>query len=198
MPPADSHDKQLMIRVASGDKPAFRELVSRHQNTVFAIAYRYLGDAADAEEIAQEAFCRLYAAAGRYRPEAAFRTNLLRIVTNLCSNRRARAYRRREESRNPGDLDIADDTMNPRSAVLAAERCQALRDAVAALPDEQRITLILARFEGLSYEEISALTGRSVSSVTSTLWRARASLRRSLDKWVQESSPDPVTTSRSK
>ena len=187
-----------MARVASGDQSAFRDLVTRHQNMVFGLAYRYLGDAADAEEIAQEAFCRLYAAAGRYRPEAAFRTYLLRIVTNLCSNRRARAYRRREEIRDPSDLDTKSSMATPRSELLGAERDQAVRDAVAALPDDQRITLILFRFEGLSYEEVSDLTGKSVSSVTSTLWRARANLRRALHEWVQETPRDPVTTLRSK
>lgn len=200
----DLKDKALMARVARGDHQAFRGLVLRHQRVVHAIAYRYLGDPADAEEIAQEAFCRLYAAAGRYRPEASFRTYLLRIVTNLCANRRARAYRTQEESRDPAVMDegqAGSPGGDPRDRLLEAERAEAVRRAVLALPADQRIAMILFRFEGLSYEEIADSTGKSVASVTSALWRARGALRDSLAGWVappQDSSPPPVATGRSK
>ncbi len=196
----DDRDKALMGRVARGDHDAFRELVLRHQDRVFALAYRFLGNQADAEEVAQDSFARLFEAAPRYRPEASFSTYLLRITTNLCINRKSRAYRQREESREPSAVDEAEGdatSRDPRAELLREERARAVRKAVAALPADQRSALILFRFEGLSYEEIAEATGKSVSSVTSLLWRARAALRDSLREWLdpsdsQESQPSPV------
>jgi RNA polymerase sigma-70 factor (ECF subfamily) len=184
-----------MARVASGDHSAFRDLVVLHQDRVHALAFRFLGNRADAEELSQETFVRLYEAARRYRPEASFRTYLLRITTNLCINRGARAYRQREESREPEEMDAVESgstAADPRAELMRQERANAVRDAVLALPADQRIALILFRFEELSYEEISELTGKSVSALTSLLWRARATLRSALEEWIEASSPqDP-------
>jgi RNA polymerase sigma-70 factor (ECF subfamily) len=164
--------------------------VLRHQDAVFALAYRVLGNNADAEEIAQETFVRLYEAAPRYRPDAAFRTYLLRITTNLCLNRKARAYRQREQQREPQEIDAAPANSpapaDPEHLVLREERAAAVRAAVLALPEDQRVALILFRYEGFSYEAIAELTNKSVSAVTSLLWRARAALRASLGDWVAE------------
>lgn len=196
----DDRDKALMARIARADHDAFRELVLRHQDRVFALAYRFLGNQADAEEVAQDSFARLFEAAPRYRPEASFSTYLLRITTNLCINRKSRAYRQREESREPSAVDESQrdaESRDPRAELLREERARAVREAVQALPEDQRAALILFRFEGLSYEEIAKATGKSVSAVTSLLWRARAALRDSLRDWLdpstsQESQPSPV------
>jgi RNA polymerase sigma-70 factor (ECF subfamily) len=200
-PDPDRHDKALMVRVADGDQAAFRELVVRYQRTIHALAFRYLGSAADAEEIAQETFCRLFQAAPRYRaePGATFRTYLLRIATNLCTNRKARAYRSHEEGRDFAIVDQgASDGGDPRKELLAARLSEAVRAAVATLPDDQRMDIILFRFDNLSYEEIAVATGRSVSAVTSSLWRARTALREALAPWMapagrtQDVAPRPV------
>lgn len=180
-----------MARVARGDHAAFRDLVLRHQDRVFGLAYRFFGNRADAEEVAQDSFARLFEAAPRYRAEASFRTYLLRITTNLCINRKARAYRHREESHDPAEVDAAsdDDAADPRAALLQKERSLAVRAAVEGLPEDQRLVLILFRYEGLSYDQIAEMTEKSVSAVTSLLWRARASLRASLSDWIEVASP---------
>ena len=184
----DAGDKKLMEKVVRGDHEAFEELVLRHQASVFGLAYRYLGERSEAEDVAQETFVRLMGAASRYRPEAQFRTYLLKITTNLCLNRRARSYRRLEERLDPSDARLSNQRTSepdPEQALLRSEQVQAVRGAVLALPEDQRIALILFRFHGMSYDQVAEVMDKSPSAVTSLLWRARQRLRRELQSWVE-------------
>lgn len=185
--PVEYSDEELVARVAVGNEDALQTLMCRHARLVFSVAYRYLGGREDAEDVVQDTFARVLKAAPRYRPDAPFRTYLLTIVTRLCLNRRGRAGARNEESRDPMSevfRRVQAHGPSPEDALLQDERARAVRRAILALPGDQRMALVLFRFEGLSYEAIAALLGRRASAVASLLWRARQRLQVELSSYV--------------
>lgn len=170
-------DADLMAALANGDMDALGELARRHQDKAFGLALRLLQRRDQAQDVAQEAFLRVYRAAGRYEPRAQFTTWLYRIVTNLCLDRERRG--RRE----PGPLaegSSADPAVVAEDRVEAAERAERVRTAVAALPARQRAAVVLHRYEGLSHAQVSEATGWSPKAVESLLVRAYANLRKAL------------------
>ena len=138
--------EELMSAAAEGLMAAFDELVRRHQAEVWRIAYRYVGDGAEAEDITQSTFLRVLQAAGRYRPTASFRTYLFQIATRLCIDH-ARKGRPLYTDEPP---DRADDACTPEAGLVASERERSVHAALTALPGQQRIALILRHFEGMS------------------------------------------------
>lgn len=172
-------DAQLMRRVAGGDMSALTQLVHRHQDVVRRLAYRTTGRWDVADDIAQETFLRVYRAAGTYHPSAAFRTWLYRIVVNLCLDR-ARAARPvpLTEVVEPGTSPAAD------QALIQQERVRAIQSAIAALPERQRMAVLLHRFENFTHGQIADATGWSESAVESLLSRAYETLRQKLKSWV--------------
>ena len=171
--PAD-HD--LMARAAKGDQRAFRTLAERHTGAALRLARRILGNEAMAEDVVQDALLRVWINAPRWRPEAAFRTWLYRIVVNLCLNAKRRA----------GDLplDAAEQVADPAPAadtqLETRERDRALAAAIGALPERQRAAIVLSYQEGLSNAEVAGVLDTSVSSVETLLVRAKRALRTSL------------------
>src|SRR5947209_841757 len=146
-------DHDLMARTAQGDGRAFRMLAQRHAGRALGLARRMLGNEALAEEIVQDALLRVWTNAPRWRPEAAFRTWLYRVVVNLCLNARRRA---------PDlPLDAADDVADVRPRADAQlerhERDQRLSTAIEALPPRQRAAIALTFQEGLSNAEVAAV-----------------------------------------
>ena len=174
-----SHDvdnAQLMDRMADGDRSALAELVRRHQHRMLEIAYRTTGDMTLAEDIAQDAFLRVWRSAARYSPTAEFTTWLYRIVVNLCLD----ALRKRKEfTGGPPDLP-GPESEQPSRSFEQGDRATAVRAAVAALPARQRLAVVLHRFSGLPQRAIANTTGWTESAVESLLVRAYATLRRSL------------------
>jgi RNA polymerase sigma-70 factor, ECF subfamily len=166
-------DEELMLRVAGGDKAAFRCLAGRHTKRTFALARRITGNDEDAEEIVQEAMIRVWTAAPRWRPDAAIKTWIYRITVNLCLNRR------RQKRFAP--LDEAGDYPDPApSAIDLLERQQVdklVANAITGLPARQRAVLVLTYYEGLSNAETAETMGTSISSVESLLVRAKRQLR---------------------
>jgi RNA polymerase sigma-70 factor, ECF subfamily len=172
--PAD-HD--LMARVARGDDQAFRLLSRRHVRAALALARRIVGNDAVAEELVQEAFLRVWINAPRWRPQAAFRTWLYRIVINLCLN----------ETRRPSPLalgaagDPADPAPQADAELAARERDKLVAAAVAALPARQRAAIVLTYQEGLSNAEAADALDTSVSGIETLLVRAKRALRAALN-----------------
>jgi RNA polymerase sigma-70 factor (ECF subfamily) len=166
-------DHDLMARTAQGDGRAFRTLAERHAGRALRLARRILGNEALAEDIVQDALLRVWTNAPRWRPEAAFRTWLYRVVVNLCLN----AKRRTPEL----PLDAADHVADPAagadSQLETRERDRRLAAAIGALPERQRTAIVLSYQEGLSNAEIAAVLDTSVSSVETLLVRARRALR---------------------
>jgi RNA polymerase sigma-70 factor (ECF subfamily) len=180
-------DVAFMLRVKRGDRDAFRQLVERHQRSVINVVYRAIGDAWEAEDIAQRVFVQVYRAAPRYRPKAKFTTWLFTITHNAILNEKRRRARHAAESLEAlGNADAAGaqlpDMGATDPATEAAERELQLKilEAIRQLPDAQRTAVILCRYEGQSYEEISRVLGCSVAAVKSLLHRARETLKERL------------------
>jgi RNA polymerase sigma-70 factor (ECF subfamily) len=165
-------DEELMSEVAQGDLTAFEQLVRRHQASAWNAAFRLLGDANDAEDVAQEAFLRILRAAHRYQPTAAFRTYLYRIVTRLCRDRRRKA----SPSSCPNLDTETSKAPSPEDCVAAREERRAVQEALASLPAKQREAVVLRYYESLSYDEIGEIMGTSRKGVERLLARGRAAL----------------------
>lgn len=186
-------DEALMGHAARGDPGAFAELVRRHQRRVFNLAFRSVGNASDADDLTQEVFLRVYRAAGRYQPTARFTTWLYRVATNAIINWLRHRDRQPVELARVAAGDDQDEAAglipDPGAetgvdALARAELRQQVRSAIAALPDKQRLALILFRFEEQSYQEIGEALDLSVMAVKSLLSRARENLRGRLGRYV--------------
>ncbi len=178
-------DRELMARVQAGDEAALGRLMERWERPVKAVIGRLVGNAAEAEELAQEAFVRLWQQRDRFRAGAEFRPWMLSLALNLARNR-LRWWRRRPlvtlEEWTP--LPPAD-TADGAGALEAREGAEAVRAAVAALPLEQREALVLFEYEGLAQAEIAVIAGTTTKAVERRLERARAALRVSLVRWLR-------------
>jgi RNA polymerase sigma-70 factor (ECF subfamily) len=178
-----AEEARLAERAAAGDRAALRDLYLMHREAAHRVAFRYLGDEAEARDVVQDVFVTLLADPAVFTPKARFSTWLWRVVVNRCLNRRARAAFR-DAARDAGEealLAVRDDPARaPDAALLRAEEEARVRSAIDALPDRQRMAVLLSRFEGLSYEEIAAALDTSVSSVESLLFRARRTLAAAL------------------
>ena len=182
-------DNELMKRVGSGDKTAFKELVQRNQRVITGIIYRYTGNHHDAEDLAQDIFLKVYKAAPRYVPRAQFKTWLYKVVAHHCFNY-FRSQKRRSfitsynqsfpEEDNPPLHYAEAQKEQPENVMQQQELRTALTAALSELPDRQRMALILHRFEDLSYKEIANVLGCSLSAVESLLFRAMGSLKKKL------------------
>ena len=165
-------DESLMLAIARGDLDAFEQLVVQHQESVWRTAYGFVADRQGAEDIAQEAFLRVFEAAPRYRPTAAFRTYLYRIVTRLCRDR----HRKASPSLHACPDAEASQGPSPEASALAREERRAVQEALASLPTRQREAVVLRYYEHLSYDEIGEVTGNSRKGVERLLARGRVTL----------------------
>jgi RNA polymerase sigma-70 factor, ECF subfamily len=174
----DDSDSALIQRVAAGDHRAYAILVDRHLRPAVNMAWRVLFDRADAEEVAQEAFLRVWQHAHRWQPDggASFRTWLNRVVVNLCIDRKRRpGMAALEEQPEPIDPQAT-----PFEARLASETGDRVAAALARLPERQRAAIVLCYWEGESNIAAAEALGVSVGALESLLIRAKRSLREEL------------------
>lgn len=176
-----SDDAELMARVQAGDEPALAALMERWELPVKGLLLRFVPNAHEAAELAQETFVRLWTQRDRYRAGAPFRPWLFAIAVNLARNR-LRWWRRRPEVTIDAWSGEGDEVDGSRAAE-ARERAEAVRRAVTALPRDLREAIVLAEYEGLSHAESAATLGTTAKAVESRLYRARARLRAALDGW---------------
>ncbi len=176
-----------MEGAGQGDLAAFEQLVLRHQETVWRTAYRMLGCPAEAEDMAQEAFLRVFKARERYRPTAAFRTYLYRIVVRLCLDRlrKGRPFPAGGVLAHEGPLAL-DDSPSAEQRAVHAEQARAVRRAISRLPPKQRAAVVLRYYEGQSYREIAAAMDTSAKAVERLLARARETLEALLGDFFRE------------
>lgn len=188
----DEENVRLMLRVKEGDIHAFEKLVEMHQNMVIGTAFRMLGNLEDAHDIAQQVFLRVWKSAPRYEPTAKFTTWLFTILRNLVFNETRRRSRRKEiplEQEDDGQTpqQYADHTAPAADQITQQEELeQALDKAIAALPEKQRLAVVLRRHEELPYEQICDILKMSLPAVKSLLFRARAELRKHLAAYLGE------------
>ena len=197
-----AEDRADMERLVRGHDSALENLMSRHAPKLHLYLYRLLQNEADAEDLAQETFVRVHEHRDRYDPRLTFSTWLYTIATNLVRDRYRWRSRHPEtsldqplgpgagsNSGNSGDATvanrIADPAADPAAAALAEERAEAVRRAVAALPEDLREPLVLAEFGDFSQKEISSILACSAKAVEMRLYRARHRLRELLARWMR-------------
>ena len=187
--PADQ-DVHWMQRVAEGDMEALQALIEAHQTRVVGTVAKMLGDDVDSEDIAQQVFIRVWKSADRYQPTAKFTTWLFKIARNLVFNELRRRKRhpvtplQHEEEEHffqPADSG----GRPPDASLLDSELNDAIQMAIDALPETQRMAIVLRRYEEMPYEEIGEVLGLSVPAVKSVLFRARAELRERLRRYLE-------------
>lgn len=173
----NADDSALMRRVASGDAAAFRALAERHTPMVHALAWRLLGEAAEAEDVVQEAFVKLWVNAKGWTPTGGGLGGWLRrVATNACLDR----LRRRRFVSHEAVPERVDDAAPADAVVDAKRRRAAVAAAILALPDRQRAAIVLTYYEGVSNAEAASILGIGVKALESLLVRARQTLTASL------------------
>jgi RNA polymerase sigma-70 factor, ECF subfamily len=183
--PSENPEPEIgwMARIREGDMDAFRLLVEMHQARVIGTISKMLGSEAEAEDLAQQVFIRVWKSAPRYQPTARFTTWLFRITRNLVFNelRRKRHFSDQSEE-TPEPIERAE--KEPDRVLLGEELQSAIQAAINQLSESQRMAIILRRYEEMPYEEIAKVMGTSVPAVKSILFRARAELRERLAKYL--------------
>jgi RNA polymerase sigma-70 factor, ECF subfamily len=185
---SEPSSEDLMARIAKGDEDAFEILVNRHRTSVLNLIYRFIGDRTQAKDLAQEVFLRIWQGAKSYKPEAKFTTWSYRITANLCinelkSSRRKRwfpFYRSEGDSERTIEEALPDGSPNAEDVLIARERNRQISEALQGLPANQRIALVLKRYDDLSYNEIAEILNCSVSAVESLIVRAKRTLQEKL------------------
>ncbi|MGA2326081.1 MAG: sigma-70 family RNA polymerase sigma factor [Bryobacteraceae bacterium] len=176
-------DAQLMLRVKEGDAASFALLLERHRAAAIHFLYRMVQNQAVAEELAQEAFLRVYRARASYEPTAKFTTWLFRIATHLALNSlRDRRSQKVHESldevaEEAASRQIADRRPTIEQALLDRARLEDVRRAIAALPDKQRAAVLMHKYEEMEYSQIARVLNCSEGAVKSLLFRAYETLR---------------------
>lgn len=179
---ADS-DEELIVKVGQGDVRAFEVLVVRHQKAALRAAQRFVFDRQEAEDLAQEAFLTIFRKASRYEPKASFKTWFFTILLNLCRN----AVKKKKPvyfDTPPIELAEAASDDDPARQFDRQRIQQALANAIAKLPENQRAAFILCHYENFSYAEAAKAIGVSVKAVESLLVRAKRNLREELN-WLK-------------
>jgi RNA polymerase sigma-70 factor (ECF subfamily) len=191
--PFDSlSDAEVMLRAAADDA-AYEYLVNKYHRPMIAFMYRMCRNQAQAEELAQEVFLRVYRSRSSYAAEAKFTTWLYRIATNLAVNhardnrveRSGKVVSLDEPDEESGTtLDVADSTLNVEQNILRRERLQAIKKHVMALPEKQRAAVLMHKYQGMDYRDIAAALKLSESATKSLLFRAYEGLRERLKEFV--------------
>jgi len=186
-------EQVLIERCQQGDKRAFDELLARYEAKVYNLAYRLMGNPEDANDLAQEAFLRMYKALPKFRGGSAFATWLYRIVTNLCLDELKKRRRRpqlvdeplgeEEENVEPLVERVADEKASPDEVALSHERQRLVQEAIASLRRHHRAVLVLYDLQGCSYQEIAEVLKVNVGTVKSRLNRARLALKEKLEPY---------------
>ncbi len=192
---SDAHDKALMTRIAAGDESALRDLIEKHEGAVYGTIAKMLGDPVEAQDLAQQVFVRVYRAAGSYRATAQFKTWMFTIVRNLVFNEHRRRSRATLISLHPPEnegqggssgYDLPDlATKTPGEGALQKEMMEAINRAILSLPEQQRLAIVLRRYDEFSYEEIASILKTSVPATKSLLFRARETLREALKDYLE-------------
>jgi RNA polymerase sigma-70 factor (ECF subfamily) len=186
-------DAEVMLAVAAGDEAGYNYLVGKYHRQIIHFLFRMVHNEAVAEELAQEVFLRVYRSRQSYRAEAKFSTWLYRIATNLAVNHaRDTKYERTAQtveldapdSESGSTPEVADADPNVEQRMLREERMAAIRAQVAALPERQRMAVLMHKYQEMDYRQIGEVLKLSESATKSLLFRAYQTLRESLKEFV--------------
>ena len=188
-----SSDATAMLRVAAGDESAFNCLVEKYHRAMIHFLFRMVRNQSIAEELAQEVFLRVYRSRASYRAEAKFTTWLYRIATNLAVNhardtkqeRGAKTVYLDSPDEDTGTMpEVADDEPSVEDRLLRDERMKAIQEHVMALPERQRMAVLMHKYQGMDYRQIGEVLKLSESATKSLLFRAYQTLREKLKDFV--------------
>ncbi|HVI09020.1 MAG TPA: sigma-70 family RNA polymerase sigma factor [Candidatus Binatia bacterium] len=186
-------DAEVMLRVKAGDQSAFDYLVQKYRRPLVSFMYRMARNPTAAEDLAQEVFLRVYRSRQTYEASAKFTTWLYRIATNLAVNHARDTRHERPEvtlSLDEPDeetgttMDLADSTITAEESLLRRERMQAIRTKVEALPERQRLAVVMHKYQQMDYKQISEVLKLSESATKSLLFRAYETLREQLREFI--------------
>ena len=179
-------DIPLVDRFKKGEEKAFDELVNKYKKRIYYLAYSLTNNHADALDLSQEAFIKVYRSIHRFRGRASFYTWLYRIMVNICLNHLKKEARKKEVSFDER-IEVAqvDWWSNPREALENKELQEDLTKAIASLPPQQKAVFTLRHLEGLSHKEIVSILGCSMGNVKANLFQALRKLRDKLKGYVE-------------
>jgi len=189
----EMEDSAIMLELRAGNMSGFDFLIQKYRKPIINFMYRMVHNQAVAEELAQEVFLRVYRSRETYRAEARFSTWLYRIATNLGVNyardtRHERAastvYLDETDAETGTTPDVADSTPGAEDGLLRRERLNAIRQHVLALPERQRMAVLMHKYEGMDYRQIGDVLKLSESATKSLLFRAYQTLREKLKEFV--------------
>jgi RNA polymerase sigma-70 factor (ECF subfamily) len=190
---AQMDDSSIMLELRAGNMAGFDFLLQKYRKPIMHFMYRMVHNQAVAEELAQEVFLRVYRSRETYRAEARFSTWLYRIATNLGvnyarDNRQERTastvYLDQPDAETGTTPDVADTTPDAESDLLREERFKAIRQHVMALPERQRMAVLMHKYEGMDYKQIGDVLKLSESATKSLLFRAYQTLREKLKPFI--------------
>lgn len=180
-------EQELIARAREGDQAAFEQLVLAHQDRVYSLAVRMIGDREEAADLAQEAFLKAWQGLASFQGGSSFSTWIYRLTTNVCIDHLRRQRRRREvepavslDDEEGGWAEPADWGQDPQRKLEESERSRALARGLERLPDHQRRVLVMRELSGLSYQEIGDALELDLGTVKSRIARARLALRKIL------------------
>ena len=186
-------DAEVMLQVKAGDEQAFAYLVQKYRRPMMSFMYRMAHNSAAAEDLAQEVFLRVYRSRGNYEASAKFTTWLYRIATNLAVNYARDTRHERAENTvsldEPDDhtgltIDLPDRSLTVEQMLLRRGRLAAIRQRVQALPERQRLAVIMHKYQQMDYRQIAEVLKLSESATKSLLFRAYERLREQLKKFI--------------
>jgi RNA polymerase sigma-70 factor (ECF subfamily) len=186
-------DAQIMLRVKAGDDSAFEYLVQKYRRPMLSFMYRMAHNTAVAEDLAQEVFLRVYRSREKYEASAKFTTWLYRIASNLAVNHARDTRHQRPENTVSLDepepdtgltMDLPDTSLTAEEAIVKRERLAAIRQRVEALPERQKMALIMHKYQQMDYRQIADVLKLSESAIKSLLFRAYETLRVQLKEFV--------------
>ena len=188
-------DQALIERVQQGDKKAFDILVLKYQIRIIKLVSRFVRNADDAQDVAQEAFIKAYRALKNFRGESAFYTWMYRIAINTAKNHLVSSSRKAttsavdaQEAEQYEGADWLKEYATPEKELLASEIKQVIHNSIAALPDDLKEAITLREMEGLSYEDIAAVMDCPIGTVRSRIFRAREAIDKELKPLLDHAS----------
>jgi RNA polymerase sigma-70 factor, ECF subfamily len=186
-------DAQIMLRVKAGDQSAFDYLVEKYRRPIISFMYRMARNTAVAEDLAQEVFLRVYRSRESYEASAKFTTWLYRIATNLAVNHTRDSRHERPEvtvsldepdEESGTKIELPDGKLTAEQAIMRRERLLAIRRTVEALPEQQRLAVIMHKYQQMDYKQIAEVLKKSESATKSLLFRAYETLREQLKQYL--------------
>ncbi len=182
-------DVELMMRAKSGDDSAFTDLMKRHYKGLVNYIYRFTNNRESSEDLAQEVFLRVYRSASRYKPDAKFSTWLYKIATNLCltnfkTKRKEQNLSLDEMEENAGGFEDSK-SENADNVVYRGEIKDAIFRALETLPEKERVSIILCKYEEIPYDEVAEVLGCTVGAVKTHVYRGRMKLVEKLRPYLK-------------